>query len=676
MMDYTQKMNNNLHSYSAPDSGHGREYMYSLLDMVKAHNEAARPALVREMFLFDKIYDGDAVINSLSDFRFCPVNLSKAFTDSSFEEIELLLKEIDDVELAELLGKNLKGLKKSAKDTSGEYINSDAESNERIIIEELYSYKYGEAFRLLRRSVSPEDAERLIKGYLNAPSKEKVDDIIHAIDLKYCCVDKVNAALSDEHFDADFVNGIIESGDSHIDMGKQIIRSIYDKQTDYPSSKDYIRRVVLECMDKELDSKDSIRLIIVKQFLKNGYKDKYLAEYDFKDLTDDILDSVKEGIKETYKDNKSKCKDALKEYNKASVVALADDISKGIIKSNNVTREKLFKFAIAFNMRCSYTEDEASELGVRDVNNSLFGDYYSYLFVKEALDRSNNRGKIEQEDKALDYGSIAAAVNFKNPIDCIYVFYLNNDTIPVSDKWDKIRKMISKINTGTNDTCLDTNNINDTIVYKDEMMDLGKNEDMFRDYIMNFNIYSFIGKGYNINYQMISGRQCYEQIFDEMIYDNNDNRNFKKQLEHISKLGIGINESEIYKLCDSSDQFSLFIEEFKDMMLRIPLDTETTILYSALNNFGDRIDVSEEEIAEAEKRSGISRYDIIRLLYYKFLLEGNAEGLPFDYLFVMFERYVNEYILDTRFHPFNSKNIFDVLVVLALFNNSEKGTVL
>ena len=662
-------MNTNLNKYSGINSMHGREYMISLLDRIECQSDDLTTELINELLLFDKAYDKALIREILSDYRFSEYNTSHALVEGRYDEINLLIKEIDNDLVSSLLEKYLKNIKKSAKDKDGSVNNSEVEIMKSQLLEELFCYKYKEPFRLLRSSLSEAKTKEIINGYNEKPTGEKVEEILSYIDQKYYDVELIKNALSEDKKDYGLIRDIITSDDDHLDNSLQILRSIYEKQSDYPTSKDFIKRVVLACKDDEFDSDDSIRLLIVKQFLKNGYTDKYLINIDYMDLTDDMLDSVKETIKESCNGNKSKYKDAIKEYNKTSVVALAEDLSKGIIKSNNATREKLLKFAVAFNMRCSYTKEEADRYGVRDINQSLFGDYYSFLAIKEALDRSADHGKIQQDDKAVDYGSVASAVNFKNPIDCIYAFYMNNDEIPVYKKWNRIKKMISYINVGSRKE-VDINNTRDTVSFKEEIMHIGNDEGLFEDFIRRFDIYTFLGKGYNINYQIISGRQCYEQIYDEMIYENNVGEDLKRQMFAISKLGIGIDKEEIERLCDGSESFSLFIEEFKEKMLRIPLDSETTLQYIALNNFGDRIDVSDDEVEDMMRKVDLSRYDLIRLLYYKYLIEGNASGLMFGQLFDMFDSYVNEYISETRYQSFNSKNIFDVLVVLALYNNA------
>ncbi len=517
---------------------------------------------------------------------------------------------------------------------------------------------------------------------------------------------EVRALLSKQPVDRSGIEKIICSGDECLDMGKQVLRGLYDRKNSYPSSADFIRRVVYECMDPDLDPEDPVRLLIVKQFLKSGYKDKYIPCEDYRELKDDIFENAtalidrktfdrlisgkeiadpedlfrrftgdREDRKSFSKEekalydkwNKGPRKDALKEYRNNSILSLAKDLTEGIIKANNATREKLLMFGIAFHMKCSYETEEAERYGVRDINNSLFGDYYSYLAIRDAIDHSGDTG-IAQDEKAIDYSSVASGINYKNPVDVIYSFYMNNEEMEVSRKWDRIRHMKKKVNQEVREASADDRE--DTLFYKDELRALGNDEDLLQSYISNFRLYTSLSGSYNRNAEILSGRQCYEQLYDELISEVEHRNRLSEEMRKLSGQGTGLSRKTMERLVEGDTQFLSFLDEFRDRMLSVPMDLEMTLVDIALSGFGKTEDVPEEKLQERLQEVDISRYEMIRLLYYKFVMENNGVGLDFPETFHMFAAYVEESLMYTRYQGINAKNMFDVLVAIAIYINS------
>ena len=86
----------------------------------------------------------------------------------------------------------------------------------------------------------------------------------------------------------DDIRNIINSGDETIDRAKQIFRGIYDDYELYPSSKEYIARVVNELKDDKTHD-ESIRVAIVRQFLNQGIVYDGDDEIDINTLSEDTF---------------------------------------------------------------------------------------------------------------------------------------------------------------------------------------------------------------------------------------------------------------------------------------------------------------------------------------------------------------------------------------------------
>ena len=368
---------------------------------------------------------------------------------------------------------------------------------------------------------------------------------------------------------------------------------------------------------------------------------------------------------EHMKDKRKQKKDGYK------LLTLASDLAEGIIKQNNKTRVQLLDFAVAFDMQCNVDVPDTEELGVIDINNSLLGDYYVNSVIRLALDSNVDDPDTVQDNKQIDYDSVAATVNYKNPIECIYVYYLNQTELSAAEKWKRINRLKKKFETdqkkqrSTDKDTQKQSHVNyadstDTVIYRENFIDaLDLSEKDFEEYILSFNIFEY-DSAFNYNTAMISSRVFYESVYSEMM-ENIDN--IGQKMNRLQTLGLGINDDELYRLTDYDRGFyhsvdRSFVGAFRDLLLERPYGLEYITV-----DYNDKTDTFREK--------NISRYNMLNLLYYKFVMEG--QGMyEYDYsrLFGLFDVYTQEYMEETRYQRINKKNIFDVLLVYAIYINS------
>lgn len=168
----------------------------------------------------------------------------------------------------------------------------------------------------------------------------------------------------------------------------------------------------------------STRLLILKQLLKQfgwcdgirnspkhpesqyqNYELKKIIDKEFngdwqiaaQDIQEDIFDqfAIKKGGNDVYS-----CK----------IIALADGFGKAFFDDNGRTREELYVFAIAFEMKWHSTDESV------DIAKNLYYDFYSAGLVNEI---SRSKGSVKS---VSGYG-----INYKNFLEVCYLYSLTRD---------------------------------------------------------------------------------------------------------------------------------------------------------------------------------------------------------------------------------------------------------
>lgn len=235
------------------------------------------------------------------------------------------------------------------------------------------------------------------------------------------------------------------------------LQYLFEKYTEYKSSEDYMRRLVLRrlsVISPELigadmkfgKSKDEDRrltaLLIFRQFVKQfGFgmvivdgEEKMIMGRDRIERKDGKIialgsdnyfsPSLKELIEEKYKSDIISCAKKvtfeemvqLKDGGLCRLAEIAFSFSEAYFNNQKKTREYLYIFAIAFNMSFRKSADEVID-DTADINKCLFHDFYTDNLV--------NGPKGKNEEMTVDgYG-----INWKNFVECIYLYFISADNM-------------------------------------------------------------------------------------------------------------------------------------------------------------------------------------------------------------------------------------------------------
>ncbi|WP_418774166.1 hypothetical protein [Hominenteromicrobium sp.] len=206
------------------------------------------------------------------------------------------------------------------------------------------------------------------------------------------------------------------------EIEERMIMALYSRYKEYPNPEEYMSRIVNRlCFNEDLWMQDSLRLRILKQFMKYG---NYLSDAGYggrKAITDyaktkakkktlsgdDVLIFVDDGIFSCLEDATKAQK---KPDGKYGLLKLSDDLATGKFRAEGSTKKGLYLFAMVFGMTYfSGKVDSGEILDYRtDIEINLFRDYYSnnlMRFISEAY-----RGRLcEYEMDPSGQG-----INYKN----------------------------------------------------------------------------------------------------------------------------------------------------------------------------------------------------------------------------------------------------------------------
>jgi len=183
------------------------------------------------------------------------------------------------------------------------------------------------------------------------------------------------------------------------ELCKLLIERLHDAYTKFPTSEKLMERLIRRLLKDEFRESDSVRLTILKKFIKDtNYHTKPIVDwfdskygdapgysklmkdekvnYILENLCDDVFENL--NLEKTLENVAGEARRELrKAHNKKwQLLKLADDLATGKFRTNGATKEQLYIFAIAFDMTiCLSGVDKMAEHS--DLEKNLFNDFYN-----------------------------------------------------------------------------------------------------------------------------------------------------------------------------------------------------------------------------------------------------------------------------------------------------------
>ena len=458
---------------------------------------------------------------------------------------------------------------------------------------------------------------------------------------------------------------LVESSElpSFHDSEERIMKIMYELFKVYPTPEDYMKRIVDRLQTEDSWKNDTVRLRILKQFIKYGnymsYKsvDKTVTIYGGKQYiksyakekagrklknTEDIIANIDDHIFDVLKKAEKSQKQPRGKY---ALISMSEDLAKGRFKTDGATRRDLYFFAMVFNMTyyCENSNGDTMLDYNSDIEKNLFEDYYTnnlMRFITEVCEEKLN---------AFELDPSGAGINYKNFAEMVYIYFISGNYTAVQ-KIQKSCEMIERLKFSGNTPSVPEEN--QTMHY----------HNIFTDEILSLS----------------------ETDFEKFIADNYDCNVRKGEKKSDVKPALQVNISQktafdIYnELIDGLEYTGTTLEEC-DYGLWF---TDTTVLERSFKNdnenkqnFMKLLDSMNIFLADVKKITSdekVTRTSVITAYYYYYNSLNSNKNVKKNFVDV-WNDYTNSFtglnsmLEEIHYQPISERNIFDIAVIFSSY---------
>lgn len=425
------------------------------------------------------------------------------------------------------------------------------------------------------------------------------------------------------------------------DVEKRMFEMLYRIYKSFETPEQHIEKIVRRLGDERYRG-CSVRLAILKQFILNtdyhtgpvkemirgrihAETGKLVRRTDndprlLADWADETLFNV---IKNQLTKNEKK---------KYHLLKICDDLAAGRFKTNGNTRKSLYMFAFAFDMS-SYADPDFDNFDPEtDIETQLFFEFYGNHMM-----RFLKSGNV---DKKSDYEAEPSGegINYKNFEEVIYLYYLNKKNLSIRKRLACAEKMIEECEAAYVCKHPDENTFGHieqtrdfyTYIYRDYY--LGIIQKMKEEDVKNFILRHYIcmekdrsRSGIMISSETVTACYRYRMLIR------------KKGQEP------GHREKDIDRYMEINTEWD---EAFRNLIYHLSEMLHTVRVTNPTH---------------------ITRTGMIAAFYEVCRTKTDQEGMSLPDLFEDCASKLNPILVESRFQPLNTGNIFDVFMVMMLY---------
>ena len=459
------------------------------------------------------------------------------------------------------------------------------------------------------------------------------------------------------------------------EINQRIINLLNNIYSTYPQPDEFMKRIV-DLLDPSTIGTGSLQLRILKRFvMKVNVKEN--KKYYSKTLAKKGIGDINESIFEVLSNETNEKCDYL------PLVQAAFNLAKGIFVSPVTTKELLFLFAFAYDMRYYASSNVDDYNFARDIDKNLFEDYYCdnltrYIYLEDG----GKAGNSDKEPSGL-------GINPKNFIDVAFVYYLNMEGIDASYKVSRFYTMINRVKDAWknqyayNEAKKSTYEGVLTSVYTNRISTLihGMDEEAFEKYLLE-NYYCDVRYTYT-NKKTGKIQEGYKGLF-ELQFDINSIYTQYNEIIDLIKEVLNLPRNADFSKIDHR-RLKNVADESNIVLTRV-VELEQNVPSSDLECFSS-LDLGEKEWSEfllimknIEKRlnpyevigitnsSDITRTKMIAAYYHYYCLENGMDDssetwISFKDVFDDMSSCLNIYLEEAGYQKISTKNIYDVFVI-------------
>ncbi|MCD8180459.1 MAG: hypothetical protein LUF26_03145 [Firmicutes bacterium] len=556
---------------------------------------------------------------------------------------------------------------------------------------------------------SYEETSDLIDEFKNLPADGKgtaEKKIVNILSVLTGYKDKYGSQwLCGDYTDAEDVN---KSAAEYLEFAKELSRNadfdrlFYNELSNiyknYASSGDYITRLVRDRMSvisPELLSENTpTRVLIFRQFLKAAeFPKRKCMSRDLRDYVFEItgtsetsdaeeilkgISNIQDGIFSRLDEVYGYSKDSREQW---EPLMWSSELANGTFNNQYTTRIKLYWFAVIFDM--SYYIGEPNEIfdADTDIQTKLFYEYYADNLINNLLN-ADNPAEIEPSGHGI---------NFKNFIEVIYLYYIRKTGMSACGKLSRAKKMIKECKTSDSrliESQEQKHREKDTLFYESDLKRMmGLDEEKFEA---------------DVKQNYICGRTGVNPI--RAASGNIDAADIYEKL--LKRLGAAAESAAPVPGADGKTvkAHALPLIEAASGLIKIPDSVQNEELrkilealqrkFKFVHKKTDIDGILNSMFPTADIENDVSRTKMIILYYYIFMLQNAADEREFKSFDDFYKEFcdefgillregrdkrenriyrlyygINDILISSGYQEFNSKNLFDSVILFFAFKN-------
>lgn len=473
---------------------------------------------------------------------------------------------------------------------------------------------------------------------------------------------------------------------------KKLLYTAFINYKNYASPEDYLTRIVKHNRSEDDHwANDTLRVQILKQFIKYGncltyksnYSNKnitlyggknYIKSYLMKKIDAKNISNINNYLKYINDDIFDILQNAKRDQKKPKgiygLIKLVDDLSSGKFHSEGSTKKGLYYFAIVYNMTYGNNFDTAQR-DYREIEENLFHDYYANNLIRFITDPYKNA-----VNNAYERDPSGQAINYKNFVEAILLYFISKDINP-QEKIKKSSEMINRVK----EKARNNNNNNEEIIkqqtsfyknqFDNELINLSEEE--FEQFILShYNCVPQRGIGdFSVEADQRSAYRQYRIIINKLKEQLKKNNDEEEADLSVCNYGLWFIDAGLFE--KDSNELEKLYQIFK--VVQNDNDIEITdfnkndvkdfiLLLKEMNTF-----LSNKSMLSIEDPKYVTRTAIIIAYYYYFnaLHLYQEDQMGFKELYEEFKNDINRYLDEAYFQRINPKNIFDILIILSSY---------
>lgn len=377
------------------------------------------------------------------------------------------------------------------------------------------------------------------------------------------------------------------------------------------------------------------------------------------------------GKDKTYRQAKKDAKKAQK--TDWTLLKLADDLASGKFRVNGITREQLYVFAIAFNLRY-YPDPTAPDYDPGlDIVKNLFQDYYSDNLLRYVLDAEYLQNKVFYEAEPTGEG-----INYKNYVEVIYLYCLCQTGLTPAQKLQKAQALMDKaVKAAKKHARRVTASPQEyTTVFRasfqHDLMAISDEDALIEYLCTHYYIYNASYSGVRMMYA--SEQNTAQQIYRELAQ--------RFMQEYPESFGTMYDRVELNNGIDVPSLLSQLAEENREDPAFLQLLDPNGAFVALLSSLDKKLQTQKTRIfklcADANTEYTCTRTELITLYYCYYLnvLQELVEDYGVIDLPQLYEEFcrgdgirpgIDHYLTQCRYQPICEKNAYDMFVIFAIF---------